>query len=113
MRCVRLYLRLLALGPVRLVVLVSPLFDCIHPVLLKGFREAFVFDLVLFVYVFLVLCSKDVCLGLSVFQSMQKQKIWEMGTAMKSTIYISILQRILQVDKIEEDWNKLHVWGRL
>lgn len=30
-----------------------------------------------------------------------------MRTAAKISIYISILQRILKVDKIEKDWNKL------
>lgn len=38
-------------------------------------EESFVFDLVVFVYIFLVLCSKDVCLGLLLFQSIYKLKI--------------------------------------
>jgi hypothetical protein len=56
----------------RVLAFASQFFSCICLTLLKGFEETFVFDPVIFVYVFLVLCSKDVCLGLSVFQSMQK-----------------------------------------
>lgn len=74
--CLYLYLRLLTLGPVLVIVLVSQFFESVYPVLLKDFKEAFIFDLVLFVYVFLVLCSKDVFLGLSVFQSMKSRRFW-------------------------------------
>lgn len=43
---------------------------------LKGLKKKpFVFDLAVFVYISLVLCSKVVCLGLSLFQSIYKLKI--------------------------------------
>lgn len=88
-------------------------FPCISSGKLKGLKKLLFFDLVVFVYISLALCSKDVCLGLSLFQSIYKLKFWEMRTAAKISIYISILQRILKLDKIEKDWNKLSTFWEL